>query len=116
MKTSALILAGVLAATTADIVPVFAQDPVQDRERERDKKREPQTNNDLIPNITVQGKVESFTAGKSITLVKADGTTATFTIPEGARVPNSVTVGSKVTVRTRPNGTVVESITLADRP
>ena len=103
MKVAALILTGALAATAA-----YAQDPAQ--------KEKPMTSADQMGQ-SVDGKVESYTAGKSITVKKADGSTATFTIPEKLIVTDNVVVGEKVTVRTSPsNAKLVESITVVKPP
>jgi hypothetical protein len=61
---------------------------------------------------TIEGKVQTYLPGKSITVLKADGSAVTFTVPEGSRVPPDIAVGRTVTVRTLPNGTVVETITI----
>ena len=106
MKAGALILAGALAATTA----AAQQVPPQDRERQNP----PATSTGQItPVQTVEGKVEAYTAGKSITVVKKDGSTATFTIPEKVKLTDNITVGSKVTIRTHPSKpNTVETITV----
>jgi hypothetical protein len=61
---------------------------------------------------TVQGKVQAYLPGKSITVVKSDGSAVTFMVPEGSRIPPDIAVGRTVTVRTLPDGTVVETITI----
>jgi translation initiation factor IF-1 len=67
----------------------------------------------MTPAQTVEGKVEAYTAGKSITVVKKDGSTATFTIPDKLKVTDNITVGSKVTIRTNATKpTTVETITV----
>ena len=105
MKVSALILTGALAASVAYAMPTVAQDPAQ--------KDKPLASDQMASAPTVEGKVEAYTAGKSITLVKKDGTTATFTIPEKLLVTDNVVVGGKVTIRTNPtNPKEAESITV----
>jgi hypothetical protein len=103
---SALILTGALAATMANAMPTIAQEPAQ--------KDKPMASDQLTtPLQTVQGKVEAYTPGKSITVMKKDGTTATFTIPEKLVVSDNVVVGGKVTIRTNPaSSNVAESITV----
>jgi hypothetical protein len=105
---AALILTGALA-TVASAMPAIAQDPAQPVPKDK-----PQASDQLItPVQTVEGKVEAYTAGKSITVMKKDGTTATFTIPEKLAVSEKVVVGGKVTIRTNPsNATMAESITV----
>jgi hypothetical protein len=55
---------------------------------------------------TVQGKVETYVPGKSITVMRADGTQTTYAIGAGAQLPSSIPVGKTVTIRTLPNGSV----------
>jgi hypothetical protein len=61
---------------------------------------------------TVQGKVQTYLPGKSLTVIKADGSTVTFTVPAGSQVPPDIAVGRTVTVRTLADGSVVETITI----
>ena len=105
MRVAALILTGALAATVASATPTVAQDPVQ--------KDKPMASDQITPVQTVEGKVEAYTAGQSITVMKKDGTTATFSIPEKLVVSDNVVVGGKVTIRTNPaSANVAESITV----
>src|SRR5262245_45398722 len=104
MKATILILAGALATSTA---PAWsAQEP------QNPPPNPPMQGTKDLAATNVMGKVESYTANKSITVVKADGTSVTLTIPEGNRVPTDVAVGKQVSIRTRPNGTTVETITV----
>lgn len=54
--------------------------------------------------VTVQGTVQTYMPGKSLTLLKADGTPVTYTISEGSTLPTDLAVGKVVTVRTLPSG------------
>jgi hypothetical protein len=55
---------------------------------------------------TVQGKVQTYLPGKSITVLRSDGTQGTYVISEGAKVPGEIPVGKVVTIRTIPGGSV----------
>lgn len=54
--------------------------------------------------VTVQGTVQTYLPGKSLTVLKADGTPVTYTISEGAAVPSDLAVGKVVTIRALPGG------------
>jgi hypothetical protein len=56
--------------------------------------------------ITVQGKVQTYMPGKSITVLRSDGTATTYTIAEGARLPGEIPIGKMVTIRALPGGAV----------
>jgi uncharacterized protein YndB with AHSA1/START domain len=53
---------------------------------------------------TVQGTVQTYLPGKSLTVLKADGTPVTYTITEGAALPSDLAVGKVVTIRAVPGG------------
>ena len=114
MKVTALILASALAAPTAYALAMDAQDPAHEQERQQDKKRE---SGDLLPAVKiVEGKVESYTPGKSITVVKRDGTSATFSIPDRLVVTDNLVKGTKVTIRTQvDDATKVDTITVMQK-
>ncbi len=57
--------------------------------------------------ITVEGKVEAYQPGKSITVRHPDGSKFTYILSEGTRLPDQVLVGKTVTIRNVP---VVETI------
>jgi hypothetical protein len=59
--------------------------------------------------VTIQGTVESYTPGKAITVVRSDGTRATYLIGQGARLPDDIAPGKAVVIQTVP---VVETIIL----
>lgn len=54
--------------------------------------------------VTVQGKVQAYLPGKSLTVLKADGTPMTLAIAEGAQLPMDLAVGKVVTIRSVPGG------------
>jgi hypothetical protein len=104
MRAGILVLAGALAATTAAAhqAPPPPQEP-----------QNPPAMSTGETSKTVEGKVEAYTAGKSITVVKKDGATATFTIPEKLVVTDNIVIGSKVMIRTDPaKANTVQSITV----
>lgn len=61
--------------------------------------------------VTVQGSVRSYTPGKSITVLRSDGSTKTFTISQGAKLPAEIQTGKSVTILTLPDGSV-QTITI----
>jgi hypothetical protein len=75
-------------------------------------RREPSGATTRTTTTSVRGKVQTFTPGKTITLIKEDGSAVTFTVPERARVAPEVAVGKTVTITMGPDGTVVETIVI----
>ena len=57
--------------------------------------------------ITVQGTVEAYVPGQSITVRHADGSKVTYTLREGTRLSDEVVVGRTVNLRNVP---VVETV------
>lgn len=58
----------------------------------------------------VSGRVESYTAGKTLTITRADGTQATYVINDKSMVPSDMVVGKTITVMpviTNANGDLV---------
>jgi hypothetical protein len=51
---------------------------------------------------TIDGVVQSYVAGKSITLTRPDGTTVTYVINDRSQLPADLVVGKKVFIRTMP--------------
>ncbi|HKB72099.1 MAG TPA: hypothetical protein VKH46_14730 [Thermoanaerobaculia bacterium] len=49
---------------------------------------------------SVSGTVRTYEAGKSVTIVRPDGTTVTYMINPASQLPSDVAVGRKVTVTT----------------
>jgi hypothetical protein len=50
----------------------------------------------------IDGTVESYVAGKSLTLTRPDGTRVTYVINERSVIPTDLAVGKKVFIRTMP--------------
>jgi hypothetical protein len=65
-----------------------------------------------VTTTTIQGKVEAYMPGKTITVTRADGTKTTYVINETAKIPADVAIGKTVTIRTLPSASVptVETI------
>jgi len=51
---------------------------------------------------TIDGVVQSYDAGKSITLTRPDGTTVTYVINDTSQIPADLVVGKRVFIRTMP--------------
>ena len=64
---------------------------------------------------TINGVVQSFDAGKSITLTRPDGTTVTYVVNDRSQIPTDLVVGKRVVIRTVPltgsNDLAVEKVT-----
>jgi hypothetical protein len=51
---------------------------------------------------SVDGVVQSYEAGKSLTLTRPDGTTVTYVISDRSQIPADLVVGKRVFIRTMP--------------
>lgn len=51
---------------------------------------------------TIDGVVQSYEAGKSLTLTRPDNTTVTYTINDRSQIPADLAVGKRVFIRTMP--------------
>lgn len=51
---------------------------------------------------SIDGVVQSYVAGKSITLTRPDNTTVTYVINDGSQIPADLVVGKRVFIRTMP--------------
>jgi len=64
---------------------------------------------------TINGVVQSYDAGKSLTLTREDGSTVTYVINDRSHLPADLVVGKKVFIRTVPltgsNDLAVERVT-----
>ncbi len=56
--------------------------------------------------VAVQGTVKTYLPGKTLTVLKADGTPVTYTIAQGAAMPADLAVGKVVSIRSMPGGTM----------
>jgi hypothetical protein len=55
--------------------------------------------------VTVQGTVKTYIPGKTLTVLRADGTPVTYTISPSSPMPADLAVGKVVTIRSVPGGT-----------
>jgi hypothetical protein len=64
---------------------------------------------------TIDGVVQSYVAGKTITLTRPDNTTVTYVINDRSQLPADLAVGKRVVIRTMPltgsNDLAVEQVT-----
>jgi phage tail sheath gpL-like len=64
---------------------------------------------------TIDGVVQSYVAGKTITLTRPDNTTVTYVINDRSQLPADLAVGKRVVIRTVPltgsNDLAVEQVT-----
>jgi hypothetical protein len=56
--------------------------------------------------VAVQGTVKTYLPGKTLTVLKSDGTPVTYTIAQGATMPADLAVGKVVSIRSMPSGTM----------
>jgi hypothetical protein len=56
--------------------------------------------------VNVQGTVKTYLPGKTLTVLKSDGTPVTYTIAPDAAMPADLAVGKVVSVRSMPGGTM----------
>lgn len=96
--------------TTTSITPEG-----QVKKTTEETRREPSGETTKTTTVTIQGKVQAYLPGQSITLIRPDGKTATFTIRETAQLPGDLAVGKSVTIRTRANESVVEAIIIEQK-
>jgi hypothetical protein len=94
-------------ATTVSRVMTTTITPEGDTKRTVEETRtKPTGESTKTTTITVQGKVQTYLPGKSITVLRSDGTQGTYLIAEGAKLPGEIPVGKVVTIRTIPGGSV----------
>jgi hypothetical protein len=66
-----------------------------------------------LTTVTVQGTVQAVEPGKSITVLRPDGTKVLYVIGQGATLPADLAVGKVVTIRSLP---VVETVIIDKQP
>jgi hypothetical protein len=94
-------------ATTVSRVMTTTITPEGDTKRTVEETRtKPTGESTKTTTITVQGKVQTYLPGKSITVLRSDGTQGTYPIAEGAKLPGEIPAGKVVTIRTIPGGSV----------
>jgi hypothetical protein len=63
----------------------------------------------------ISGRVDTYTAGKSITVLRSDGTRETYLITSQSSVPENVMIGKTITlVPVNPREQVVQTITIRE--
>jgi len=108
--------AGDGGATLVKRVTTTSMTPEGDVKRTTDETRtSPSGSMSTTRTTTINGVVQSFDAGKSITLTRPDGTTVTYVINDRSQLPADLAVGKKVVIRTVPltgsNDLAVEQVT-----
>jgi hypothetical protein len=77
----------------------------------QETRTEPSGMTTTTTNTTVSGTVEAYTAGKSVTVLQADGSRVTYMIAPQSSVPEEVVVGKTITiVPSDPRNHVVKTI------
>ncbi len=108
MKVKSILLVGAIAALP---LAAFAQEqPSQQPSRQQVTMNE----SGDVKSITITGTVQSFEAGRSITITKPNGDQVTYTINESSNVPKTIEVGKTVTINTTTvsGAPVVKTITI----
>jgi len=108
--------AGDGGATMVKRVTVTSMTPEGDVKRTTNETRtSPSGSMTTSRTTTINGVVQSFEAGKSLTLTRPDGMTVTYVINDRSQLPADLAVGKKVVIRTVPltgsNDLAVEQVT-----
>jgi len=108
--------AGDGGATMVKRVTVTSMTPEGDVKRTTNETRtSPSGSMTTSRTTTINGVVQSFEAGKSLTLTRPDGVTVTYVINDRSQLPADLAVGKKVVIRTVPltgsNDLAVEQVT-----
>jgi hypothetical protein len=108
--------AGDGGATLVKRVTTTSLTPEGDVKRTTDETRtSPSGNMTTTRTTTINGVVNSYDAGKSITLTRDDGSTVTYVVNDRSQLPADLVVGKRVVIRTVPltgsNDLAVERVT-----
>ena len=96
--------------TTASVTPTG-----QTRSTVEETRTEPSGASSTTTTTTTSGKVEAYTVGKSITVLKSDGSRVTYIINPRSTVPANVVVGKTIAiVPVNPSERVVQTITIRE--
>jgi hypothetical protein len=108
MKIRSILLAGAVAALP--LAALAQEQPPQQPSRQQVTMNE----HGDVKVVTITGTVQSFDAGRSITITKDNGEQVTYTITESSNVPKTIEIGKTVTIHTTTDsGTpVVKTITI----
>jgi hypothetical protein len=120
MKLSALYLAGIVTvfASPALFAQATSENPATQTKRTVEETRiDPSgatnTTRTTTTTTTTAGKVETYTAGKSVTVLKPDGSRETYVINPESTVPNELAVGGNIVIMpASPGEHTVRSITI----
>jgi len=94
--------AGDGGATLVKRVTTTSLTPEGNVKRTTDETRTTPSGSMTTRTTTINGVVQAFEAGKSITLTRPDGTTVTYVINDTSQLPADLAVGKKVVIRTVP--------------
>ena len=100
MKISSILLAGAVAALP---LVASAQDPNAPQERRSSQSTTTTTEeatNESKAATVITGKVQSYEAGHSITLLNDKGDASTYVLTDATTAPKGLEVGKTVTIRT----------------
>jgi len=102
MKFKSILLAGAVAALP--LVAIAQQPPP--------RQQPPGNDSGEMKLVTATGTVQSFDAGRSITITTASGDQVTYTLNESSVIPKTVEIGKTVTITATSNasGSVVKTI------
>jgi len=108
--------AGDGGATLVKRVSITSLTPEGDVKRTTDETRtSPSGNMTTTRTTTINGVVQSYDAGKSITLTRDDGSMVTYVVNDRSQLPTDLVVGKRVVIRTVPltgsNDLAVERVT-----
>jgi hypothetical protein len=95
--------AGTGGTTLVKRVTTTSMTPEGDVKRTTDETRtSPSGDVTTTRDTTINGVVQSYVAGKSITVTRPDNTTVTYVVNDRSQLPADLTVGKKVFIRTVP--------------
>lgn len=96
--------------TTSSVTPAG-----QTRRTVEETRTEPSGASSTTTTTTTSGKVEAYTAGKSVTVLRSDGSRVTYIINPRSTVPKDVVIGRTIAiVPVTPSERVVQTITISD--
>jgi acetyltransferase-like isoleucine patch superfamily enzyme len=107
--------AGEGGATLVKRVTTTSMTPEGDVKRTTEETRTSPSGTLTTSRTTINGVVQTYDAGKSITLTRPDGSTVTYVINDRSQIPADLVVGKRVVIRTVPltgsNDLAVERVT-----
>jgi hypothetical protein len=98
---------GIDGTTTVSRITTTAVTPEGQTKRTVEETRtSPTGETSKTTTVSVQGTVKTYLPGKTLTVLKSDGTPVTYTIAQGAAMPADLAVGKVVSIRSTPGGTM----------